>query len=116
MQAHCREIHARLQRISTAELPPCQLECLFILLLARITSLGRIADISWSRLLGLVALVMRRRSPSMFGLALRQSILLIFCALLLSPPARAQSLSDEPTAEPVRREILAVYDSREEAR
>src|SRR5260370_12295374 len=116
MQAQYREIHGSLQGISTSELRPRQLECLFILLLAFVTSLGRIADIPWSRLLGLVTPIMRRRSPSMIRSGLRQSVLAIVCALLLSPLARAQTLPDEPAAEPVRREILAVYDSREEAR
>jgi hypothetical protein len=116
MQAHSREIHGSLQGISPAELPACQLECLFIQLLARITLLARIADIPWSRLRGLVAPIMRRRSPSLIRLGPRQSVLLIAGALLLAPTARAQSVADEPVAEPVRREILAVYDSREEAR
>src|SRR5260370_33243305 len=116
MQAQYREIHGSLQGISTSELRPRQLECLFILLLAFVTSLGRIADIPWSRLLGLVTPIMRRRSPSMIRSGLRQSVLAIVCALLLSPLARAQTLPDAPAAEPVRREILAVYDSLEEAR
>jgi polysaccharide biosynthesis protein PelA len=45
---------------------------------------------------------------------------LVLCALLLSDLAsdlaHAQIVFDEPAAEPVRREILAIYDSREEAR
>jgi hypothetical protein len=36
--------------------------------------------------------------------------------LLLAPAASAQPLSGEPQAEPVRREILAIYDSREDPR
>lgn len=44
------------------------------------------------------------------------SALLILGALLLPLGAAAQTASEEPLAEPVRREILAVYDSREEPR
>ena len=45
------------------------------------------------------------------------SVLLAVCALLVAPAATAQRLGDEPgTEQPVRREILAVYDSREEPR
>jgi hypothetical protein len=89
---------------------------LFILPGARVPLLGRIADIPWSRLPGFVASIMRRRSPSMIRPTPRQPALLLACALLLSSSARAQDLPGEPVTEPVRREILAVYDSREEAR
>jgi polysaccharide biosynthesis protein PelA len=40
----------------------------------------------------------------------------MLCTLLALSGARAQTASEEPVAEPVKREILAVYDSREEAR
>jgi hypothetical protein len=49
-------------------------------------------------------------------LALAQSILLLLCTLLLAPAASAQPLAGEPQAEPVRREILAFYDSRDDPR
>src|SRR5947209_6059126 len=101
MQAHCREFHARRKGISTAELPSRQLECLFILRFALIASLGRIADIAWSRLLGLVAPIMHGRSHPLIRAALRQSVLLTVCALLLSLPVGAQTPSDDPAAEPV---------------
>jgi len=42
-------------------------------------------------------------------------LLLVACGLL-SARARAQTPGDEPRVEPVRREILAIYDSREEIR
>jgi polysaccharide biosynthesis protein PelA len=41
---------------------------------------------------------------------------LLACVLQLAGSAPAQQLADEPRAEPVRREILAIYDSREEPR
>src|SRR5271166_5750845 len=114
MRAHYRDIHPPFQAMSSA------VERLFILLRAllraRVTLLGPIADIPWSRLRGLVAPSMRRPSPLTIRIAPRQAALLLFCALVASPHARAQDLSDEPVAEPVHREILAVYDSREEAR
>jgi len=40
----------------------------------------------------------------------------MLCALLAFSGARAQTPDEEPLAEPVKREILAIYDSREEAR
>src|SRR3974377_370292 len=45
-----------------------------------------------------------------------RSVVFIAFALVLALPARAQPSPEEPLAEPGRREILAVYDSREEAR
>ena len=45
-----------------------------------------------------------------------RSALFIAFALFLALPARAQPRPEEALAEPVRREILAMYDSREEAR
>jgi hypothetical protein len=73
---------------------------------------SRIPVISWTRFAGLVGPAMLRCFPRP---ALAQSILTLVC-ILLAPTALAQTLSDEPTAEPVRREILAIYDSREEPR
>jgi polysaccharide biosynthesis protein PelA len=49
-------------------------------------------------------------------LAPAQSILILLCTLLLAPAASAQPLAGEPQAEPVRREILAIYDSRDDPR
>ena len=49
-------------------------------------------------------------------MVLTRSALLLVCVLSLAPRAMAQSPGDTPPAEPVRREILAVYDSREEPR
>jgi hypothetical protein len=51
-----------------------------------------------------------------FQPALAVIALLLAGALQLAGSAPAQQLADEPRAEPVRREILAVYDSREEPR
>ena len=51
-----------------------------------------------------------------FRPALTVIALLLACALQLVGSATAQPLADEPRAEPVRREILAIYDSREEPR
>jgi hypothetical protein len=51
-----------------------------------------------------------------FRLALTPLVLLLACALQVAGSATAQPLADEPRAEPVRREILAIYDSREEPR
>lgn len=117
MQAHCRDFHAPVQKVSTDH-PSCQLECLFILLcarvmsLARFTSFGRIADIAWSRLPGLITPIMSLRSPC----RLIRPSLVIVCALALTPCAQAQTVPDQSAAELVRREILAVYDGREEPR
>ena len=71
-------------------------------------------DIRWTRLAGLLRAIMRRRCP--LPTALAPWLLLFACALPLAPAAIAQPLGDELRAEPVRREILAVYDSREEPR
>ena len=49
-------------------------------------------------------------------MVLTRSALLLVCVLSLAPRATAQSPGDTPPAEPVRREILALYDSREEPR
>jgi len=49
-------------------------------------------------------------------LSLTASLLLVVCLLPLAPAAWAQPLGEEPHAEPVKREILAIYDSREEPR
>src|SRR5262245_48380153 len=68
---------------------------------------GRIVDICC----GLVAETMPRRLSRLF-----HPILVLTTIIVLQAPATAQPLSDEPRAEPVRREILAVYDSREEPR
>jgi hypothetical protein len=99
--------------IPTVERPP-DLEYLFILRTRRPPA-GRILDICWARLAGLLPQVMRSRLAS-FRVALAPSIPFLLCLLLLALPARAQPLGDEPRAEPVRREIMAVYDSREEPR
>jgi polysaccharide biosynthesis protein PelA len=74
---------------------------------------GRILVMCWTRFAGLVRSTMVRRFSS---LASAQSVLLLLCMLLLAPAASAQPLSGEPQAEPVRREILAIYDSREDPR
>jgi len=93
---------------------PANFEYLFILLVRSLAGLFSAPVISWTRLVGLLCPVMR--SPPALPFALTQSIVLVIGALLLAPAAAAQSLADEPRAEPVRREILAIYDSREEAR
>jgi polysaccharide biosynthesis protein PelA len=46
----------------------------------------------------------------------RCALLALVCALLAFSGVRAQTPDEEPLAEPVKREILAIYDSREEAR
>src|SRR5271166_4683347 len=51
-----------------------------------------------------------------FTFAIRPALRCSMLAMLALSGARAQTASEEPVAEPVRREILAVYDSREEPR
>src|SRR5436309_6950114 len=70
---------------------------------------GRILDICC----GLVRPIMMRRSPPLLRITLVGAAVMVIACLLRAPAAPAQPLADEPRAEPVRREILAVYDSRE---
>jgi hypothetical protein len=76
--------------------------------------LSALIHISWLRLLALLPAATRCDDP--LRMVLTRSALLLVCVLSLAPGAMAQSPADTPPAEPVRREILAVYDSREEPR
>src|SRR5882757_3485300 len=82
-------------------------------------STGRIPDICWTRLAGFVRQIMHPRPRlHLRTVQLRgvlAGLLLVICGLL-PVVATAQAPGDEPRVEPVRREILAVYDSREEER
>ena len=106
MQAQCKVIRKQHRTTPTEEHRPSNFEYLFML--ANRSRASRILVICWTRLGGFLPQVMRNRVPRL--------ILLLLSALLLAPAASAQRLGDEPRAEPVRREILAVYDSREEPR
>jgi hypothetical protein len=112
MQAQCKVIRKQHPTIPTEERRPSNFEYLFMLPIR--SSVSLIVVICWTRLAGFVPQVMRNRVPSQLAPPYRA--LLVLCALLLAPAASAQRLGDEPRAEPVRREILAVYDSREEPR
>jgi len=112
MQGQGKVRHRR--SASTIDDRPANFEYLFILLVRSPAGLFSASVISWTRLVGLLRPVMR--SPPALFFALLQSIVLVIGALLLAPAAAAQPLADEPRAEPVKREILALYDSREEAR
>jgi hypothetical protein len=118
MQAPIRVFHEHRRAIVPVEHRPSDLEYLFILPLR---SLVRpIVVICWTRLVGLVHPVMRSRPPYSNAFVCPNArgtwALLVVFALLLAGAANAQPLADEPRADPVRREILAVYDSREEPR
>src|SRR5215813_5116667 len=112
MQGQGKVRHRR--SASTIDDRRANFEYLFILLVRSPAGLFSASVISWTRLVGLLRPVMR--SPPARFFALLQSIVLVIGALLLAPAATAQPLADEPRAEPVKREILAIYDSREEPR
>lgn len=83
--------------------------------MSRVTRSGRIAAIDRSRLSGLVGFM---RRVQRLGVWFRPHVccVLIVCLVFLFSSARAQFLGDDPERESVRREILAIYDSHEEAR
>jgi hypothetical protein len=110
MQACRRRICAPLRGYSKAEFEASELERLFSLRRAHF-SRGWLLDMAGPWLAGLFSMTTAERPPRMV-----RSAFFIAFALLLALPASAQPLPEEPLAEPVRREILAVYDSREEAR
>jgi polysaccharide biosynthesis protein PelA len=66
-------------------------------------------------LAGFLAQIMHRCLPAHLRTAATWIVVLVACGLL-PVIAMAQTPGDEPRVEPVRREILAVYDSREEVR
>jgi polysaccharide biosynthesis protein PelA len=116
MQAQIRVFHEQIRDIPTRENRLPNFEYSFILLLRSLA--GPIPVICWTRLAGLLRRVMRNRIRHYNAVklsTLAQGALLI-CALLLSPSASAQPGGDEPRTESVRREILAIYNSREEPR
>jgi polysaccharide biosynthesis protein PelA len=108
MPAESGAFHTSGQDIQPVQRCRTDFEYLFILL--RRALIRPILDICC----GLVAPIMPR-SFSRLRIAVAASVI-AFCALALTPAALAQGLGDEPRAEPVRREILAVFDSREEPR
>jgi polysaccharide biosynthesis protein PelA len=110
MQACRRRICAPLRGYSKAEFEASELERLFSLRRAHF-SRGWLLDMAGPWLAGLFSMTTAERPLRMV-----RSAFFIAFALLLALPARAQPWPEEPLAEPVRREILAVYDSREEAR
>src|SRR5262249_40526824 len=109
MQAARGVIHKHRRDKSPVECRPANFEYSFIRAVAACA--GRIVDTCC----GLVAKTMPRSPRRLLIAALAPSTVLATVMLLLLP-ATAQQLGDEPRAEPVRREILAVYDSREEPR
>jgi hypothetical protein len=111
MQDQGTQLQARNRRLLTVECRRQVVERLFILPGRQRARTGRILDMCWTRFAGLVRDVMR---PRVLRIAFAQLLLLLVCSL--PAPAAAQPLADEPRAEPVRREILAIYDSREEPR
>jgi hypothetical protein len=113
MQGQGTELQVHRGRLLTVECRRSVLERLFILPGHHRPPAGPILDICWTRFAGLMWEVMRPRG---LRIAFAQLVLLFVCTLTLVPTATAQPLADEPRAEPVRREILAVYDSREEPR
>jgi len=112
MQAQSKVFRKHRGAIPTVERGLLDFEYLFIL--PDRPGTGRILDICWSRLAGLLWSAMRSRVS--LRIAIAQSILLVACALVLTPVVRAQSPTEEGGAELIKREILAVYDSREEPR
>ena len=85
-------------------------------MLALRSFVGPIIVICWTRLAGFVRAIMRNHIRNVLAPSILTLGILLICALLLPPSAGAQPGGDEPRAEPVRREILAIYDSREEPR
>jgi hypothetical protein len=110
MQASWRSICAPLRGYSKAEFEASEIERLFSLRRAHF-SRGWLLDMAGPWLAGLFSMNAAERPLRMV-----RSAFVIAFALFLALPARAQPWPEEPLAEPVRREILAMYDSREEAR
>src|SRR2546423_924665 len=93
---------------------PFGLEYLFILTSATLATLSGGAAMSWSRWRRLALCTPRRTWTPMLRPRRKGTVLLLLGALVLPLQAGAQTAAeDELLAEPVRREILAVYDSRE---
>src|ERR1700738_1947585 len=96
---------------------PLGLEYLFMLISATLAALGGGAAKAWSRSRRLLLCTPRRTWTPMLRPGRKGTVLLLLGALVLPLQAGAQTAAEEePLAEPVRREILAVYDSREEPR
>ena len=113
MQAQRKVTRKQHRAASTVEHRPPNFEYLFILPTRSPT--GRILVMCWTRLAGFLPQVMRYRLSRQIA-PVHQALLLLCALLLLAPAALAQPVNDEPRPEPVRREILAIYDSREEPR
>ena len=115
MQAQSRDSRPSAQALPTPQVSSRELEYLFIFL--RFPALlDHVVNTAWSRLRSLVSPTMLSHSVSIRRLRLRHSATLFACVVMVSAAARAQTFTGDPIAEPVRREILAIYDSREEAR
>ena len=113
MQAQCKATPKQHRTVPIVERRPPNFEYLFMLP-AMPSPASRILVTCWTRLAGFVPHVMRHRVPCRIAPAYR--VLVLLCALLSAPAVSAQPFGDPSSAEPVRREILAIYDSREEPR
>src|SRR3984893_18524824 len=96
---------------------PFGLEYLFMLISATLAALGGGAAKAWSRSRRLLLCTPRRTWTPVLRPGRKGTVLLLLGALVLPSQAGVQTAAEEePLAAPVRREILAVYDSREEPR
>ena len=96
---------------------PFGLEYLFMLISATLAALGGGAAKAWSRSRRLLLCTPRRTWTPVLRPGRKGTVLLLLGALVLPSQAGVQTAAEEePLAEPVRREILAVYDRREEPR
>jgi polysaccharide biosynthesis protein PelA len=115
MGAQSTAFHGHHRTFQAFEFRRWNFEHLFISLRQPVRpSTGRIPDICWTRLAGFVRQIMHPRPRLHLRTALAGLLLVV--GALLPVVATAQTPGDEPRVEPVRREILAVYDSREEER
>ena len=113
MQAQCKVTRKEHRTVPIVERRPPNFKQLFILP-TRSSAAGRILVTRWTRLAGLVRQVMPHRTP--LRIAPVYQVLILLCALLSAPAVSEQPFGDPSRAEAVRREILAIYDSREEPR
>jgi hypothetical protein len=115
MHVHCWSLRDFRPIGSLGRVRRWKFEYLFILFLLTIPSIRRNPDMARSSLCDLIAVPMPRFARPI-ARGCRRSLLIFICALAFMEAARAEPFSDAIGAEPVRREILAIYDSREEAR